>query len=271
MEVEDIYHALWGCNQLAQLWGSIPSFSFRQFKTFSSIRELLMFTYEEWKNVELMVSIMWTIWHRQNQIRTSAKDYPLSQVIHVASQALTTFHDSISGTSKQSRNCPRTQIRWSPPPAGRIKVNFDGALFKDIRKAGIGVIVYDSTGQAIASLSEQASLPFSLEIVESMAAARALSLVQDLGISSFVLEGDSANVINTLKSEEKSLSTYGHILSSAKSMLVPNSCVSFSHVRRFGNNVAYNLAKHARHVKSFSVWTENVPPHLNYVFLTDHG
>ncbi|XP_050249116.1 uncharacterized protein LOC126696411 [Quercus robur] len=152
-----------------------------------------------------------------------------------------------------------------------IKANFDGALFRDIRKAGIGVIVRDSNGQAIATLSEQASIPFSPEIAEAMAAARALSFVQGLGFTSFILEGDSANVINTLKSEETSLSIYGHILSSAKSMLVAGSCVSFSHVRRSGNNVAHNLAKHARHVRSFSVWTENAPPHPDYVFLTDHG
>ena len=68
VEVEDIYHALWGCNQLSQKWGSIPSFSYRQSKTFSSIREVLTFTYEEQKNVELMASVIWTIWHRRNQI-----------------------------------------------------------------------------------------------------------------------------------------------------------------------------------------------------------
>ena len=82
-----------------------------------------------------------------------------------------------------------------------IKVNFDGALFRNIRKAGIGVIVRDSNGQAIATLSEQASIPFSPEIAEVMAAARALSFVQGLGFTSFILEGDSTNIINTLKSE----------------------------------------------------------------------
>ena len=76
------------------------------------------------------------------------------------------------------------------------------------------MIVRDSNGQEIASLSEQASLPFSPEIAEAMVAARALSFVQDLGFTSFILEGDSANIINTLNSEEMSLSTYGHILSS---------------------------------------------------------
>ena len=42
-------------------------------------------------------------------------------------------------------------------------------------KAGLGVVIWDCRGQALASLSEQASLPFSLEIVEAMAAARAIS------------------------------------------------------------------------------------------------
>ena len=101
--------------------------------------------------------------------------------------------------------------------------------------------------------------------------ARVISFVQDLGFTSFILEGDSANVINTLNSVEMSLSNYGHVLSSAKSMLVASSSVSFSHVRRVGNCVAHNLAKHARHVRGFTVWIENVPPHLNSVFLADHG
>ena len=111
-----------------------------------------------------------------------------------------TFQDSVSGTPKQSRHSTQMQSRWSPPPTGMIKVNFDGALFRDIRKAGIGVVVRDSNRKAIATLSEQASLPFSPEIAEAMAAARAVSFVQGLGFTSFILEGDSDNVINTLKS-----------------------------------------------------------------------
>nr|POE86690.1 hypothetical protein CFP56_46901 [Quercus suber] len=104
----------------------------------------------------------------------------------LSSQALATFHDSVSSASKQIQRSSPAQIRWFPPLVGWVKVNFDGALFKDIRNAGIGVIVRDSNGQAIASLSEQPSLPFSPEIAEAMATARALSFVQDLGFTSFI-------------------------------------------------------------------------------------
>lgn len=50
----------------------------------------------------------------------------------------------------------------------------------------------------MASLSEQAPLPFSPDIVEAMAAARAISFARELGIKPFILEGDSEVVINTL-------------------------------------------------------------------------
>ena len=137
-------------------------------------------------------------------------------------------------------------------------------------KVGLGVIIRDSRGQALASLSEQASLRFSPEIVEAMAAARAISFAHGLGFTSFVLEGDSINIIKALQSDDESLSPYGHILSSAKSMVVAGSNMTYLHVGRTGNNVAHNLAKHARHVRGFSMWMEDVPPHLSHVLFADH-
>ena len=137
-------------------------------------------------------------------------------------------------------------------------------------KVGLGVVIRNSRGQALASLSEQANLPYSPDITKALAAARAISFARGLGFTSFILEGDSANIIKTLKSEEASLSSFGHILSSAKSMMADGN-IRFSHVGRMGNMVAYKLAQHARHVRGFSVWTENVPPHLSHVLCVDHG
>ena len=137
-------------------------------------------------------------------------------------------------------------------------------------KAGLGVVIRNSRGQALASLLEQTNLPFSPDITEALATATAISFAQGLGFTSFTLEGDSTDIIKSLKSDEASLSAFGHILSLAKSMMADDN-IRFSHVGRMGNMVAHNLAQHARHFRGFSIWMENVPPHLIYVLYVDYG
>ena len=125
-----------------------------------------------------------------------------------------------------------------------MKINFDGATFNDIKKASLGVVIWDDFGHVLASLSEQIQLLFSSDLVEAMAVARALSFAVELGFSRFILEGDSELIIKALQSKEDSLAPFGHTLAAAKTIIDVN-YVSFSHICRLGNDVAHNLAKHA--------------------------
>ncbi|XP_065638616.1 uncharacterized protein LOC136071366 [Quercus suber] len=180
-------------------------------------------------------------------------------------------HPPVAGPSMVAAVLPLpSQVTWIPPPANSLKINFDGALFKDINKAGLGVVIRNDHGQVIASLSEQIQLPFSSDLVEALAAARAISFAHELSFTNYVLEGDSDVVIKALKHSDDSLSSFGHILASAKT-LTDVKCITFSHTRRSGNAVAHNLAKHARHVLGFKVWMEDVPPHLHSVLIADYG
>ena len=76
----------------------------------------------------------------------------------------------------------RVQSQWSTPPIDCFKVNFDGATFPEMGKAGLGVVIRNWQGNVMASLSEQAPLPFSPDIVKAMATAKAISFAQELGI-----------------------------------------------------------------------------------------
>lgn len=109
-------------------------------------------------------------------------------------------------------------------------------------------------------------LPFSSDMVEALAAARATSFAFEIGLSSFILEGNAEAVIKILTSKEESFPPFGHILTSAKHMTDTNR-IFFSRVLRLGNFVAHNLIKHARHISSYKIWIEDVPPHLYYVRL----
>lgn len=92
-------------------------------------------------------------------------------------------------------------------------------------------------------------------MVEALAMARAISLALEIGCLSFFIEGDSERVINTLSCNEDSFSPFGHILASAKA-LTELSCISFFHIRQFGNFIAHNLIKQNKHVSGCSVRRE---------------
>ena len=65
-----------------------------------------------------------------------------------------------------------------------------------------------------------------------MVANKALDFVHDIVLSSIILEGDSEVAIQALRSEEKSLASYVHLIANAKPILEAFNFISFSHIRR---------------------------------------
>ena len=67
-----------------------------------------------------------------------------------------------------------TVASWSPPYENQVKINFDGALFGESDSAGIGVVIRNSGGRVLAALSEKILKPQSADLVEILAARRAV-------------------------------------------------------------------------------------------------
>ena len=141
---ETVLHAIWECPTLTPIWDSILELSFRTNRSFRDIQELLLFANEMEKNVELMVVTMWTIWSRRNQIRVQQNVYPIAQVVPNARQMLFVFHLENRVQQAPTSVSSTNRVNWIPPPANSLKINFDGALFKDIKKASLGVIIRDN-------------------------------------------------------------------------------------------------------------------------------
>lgn len=143
---ELVLHAIWECSKLTPIWDAIPDFSFCQACSFADIKELFLYVSNACSKVELMVVIMWNIWFRRNQLRVSNKDHPMSQVIPTSQQSLTDYQQASNIQRAQKVTPPPTQVAWHPPPDGCLKINFDGATFSDINKAGLGVVIRDGFG-----------------------------------------------------------------------------------------------------------------------------
>ena len=117
----------------------------------------------------------------------------------------------------------------------------------------------DMNGQMVASTAETFPLPFSVIVVEVIAATKALRFVNDLGLPSIVLEGDYKITIDSLVGENSYLTKYGHLVDETKELAKDFTYIEFSHVLRQKNSAVHNIARHAR---EYSVWMEDVPLHL---------
>lgn len=64
-----------------------------------------------------------------------------------------------------------------------LKMNYDGAVFKDSNEAGLGVVIQYDKGEVMATLAEKILLPTSVELLESLAARRAVLFTVELGFN----------------------------------------------------------------------------------------
>ena len=74
------------------------------------------------------------------------------------------------------------------------------------------MVIRNSKGQVMLSLSEKTSLPYTAIEVEALAARRALKLALETGFQQITLEGDSQILISALVNNTHSLSSFGHIM-----------------------------------------------------------
>ena len=156
-------------------------------------------------------------------------------------------------------------MRWRPPPETCVKANFDGAVFSQDGLAGIGIIIRNEQRLVMAALSQQIPLPTSVEMVEVLAARRALVFAKELGFDKVIVEGDSAITITFINGGHMDHSALGHVLLDIKSLFSYFSHISVQHITRERNCVAHKLARRAANFP-FLVWMESVPPDVLEVY-----
>ena len=158
---------------------------------------------------------------------------------------------------------------WTPPPPGWLKINFDGATFKDRKLAGLGGVIRNDNGLIMAAFTQTIPLPTSVEMVEVLAARSALVLAKELCLNQVLLESDSEIIINALSNGGRDSSSYGHILLDIKLLTPAFMGVSFCHSRRQANKVAHRLARSACNFPPLQVWMEELPMEAVSVYFAD--
>ncbi|OEL34016.1 L-lactate dehydrogenase [Dichanthelium oligosanthes] len=145
---------------------------------------------------------------------------------------------------------PVVCVRWTPPPPGWYKLNFDGSVCRDESgRASIGGVIRDCTGRLVAAFAERTDHA-PIGVVEALALIRGLHLAaeQCCFIYRLLVEGDDLMLVQLLRGESRhtrrriSHDMEGKILELLGRF--PGGCV-VQHIYREGNQVADTLCREA--------------------------
>ena len=176
----------------------------------------------------LFSMIAWSIWTRRNKLRVKQPVWDVGDTIKKAKELLQEFHDVQQPSTRMPR--PREEVVWKPPSPSLFKINFDGATFKYLNQASIGVVIRDEHGLVIAALSQCIPLPSSVSMVEALAVRQALIFAQEISVFSVKVEGDSLQVIRAINNKKLDRSGLGHIIQDIKQLGSCMQSCSFSHI-----------------------------------------
>ena len=258
--VEHLGHLFWSCQRAKQIWQCTKlRFAFEPAAInsfFDLVWHLMMLEEYDEDKIAVVVTIAWSMWTNRNEVRYGGTKMTGEALVKWSAQYLEEYRCANS----LPELVPRSQeVRWSPPPTARYKLNVDGAVFKTQKTAGVGVLIRDEQGQVIAALSQKINAPLGALEVEAKAAEVALQFARDVGISDFIMEVDSLIVYNALCGHSSPSSSVASVILSALGFCGLFRQVDFSHIRRKGNTPTHLLAKHAIGIVDFVAWMEETP------------
>ncbi|KAF3958022.1 hypothetical protein CMV_017021 [Castanea mollissima] len=149
-----------------------------------------------------------------------------------------------------------------PSPPGQYKVNSDGAVFANLRKVGLGMMIRDSNGNVIAALSCPMVGPLGALEMEAKAMEVGMRFALDIGIQDVVFECDALEVVNAVQGFAVSSSSILFIVEDILQQARWFKSCGFSHTKRQENVSAHMLAQYSKSLVSYVVWIESCLNHV---------
>ena len=139
LDKETKFHALWSCPSLFHVWKVHFSWLIKKAVNCTSLLDIIQLNQEQSNLLDLFAMTTSLIWARQNQIRVGEATLPVEKINSKAFDNLQEFQLASSPPQRAPPIARRS--KWSPPPLGWLKVNFDGATFSSKSLAGLRVLL----------------------------------------------------------------------------------------------------------------------------------
>ena len=210
------------------------------------------------EDLELFLVLSWIIWNQRNTIVHEGALQDPNRLVQRAVDLLEEYREA----QVQLTISSQTEIvqTWTPPAGLLYKINFNAAVFADIKASGFRVVIWNDKGEVMAALLAKGPPVMDNEEAKVLVWHKALEFALDAGFIEVVLEGDNIGVMRSIQSNDVNNSGLGHIYGDIHCLAAGFRAWSISYVKRTANSVAHSLAKYARQVVDERVWLEESPP-----------
>nr|POF19212.1 putative ribonuclease h protein [Quercus suber] len=148
---ESTMHALWSCSALTPVWATKFAWLMEKTSNCLSLMDVIQCCQENSDCLDLFAMIISQLWSRRNKLRVGDHVAPLAKINALAADSLLEFQCAQSPPQPSVKKV--ISSRWSPPPMGWAKINFDGATFKDKNLAGLGGVIRNDKGLVMAAFT----------------------------------------------------------------------------------------------------------------------
>ncbi|CAI9765177.1 unnamed protein product [Fraxinus pennsylvanica] len=204
-ETEDLNHAVIYCKMIEGFWNNFfPELVKNKCRSIKE-KALVFCEKKEFSKLDVFFMLIWSFWFRRNKYVHEQIRLDPRKIADKALGLLASFN------SARKTNCVqiRKYFKWSPPDINFLKLNVDGATFKELDRVGIGVVLKHYSGKVIMAMSKIEISVEESEEIELLAIFRGMQLCVNLGIQNILIESDSKLVIEALQTDSMLNSSLG--------------------------------------------------------------
>uniref|UniRef100_A0A8I6YGG0 RNase H type-1 domain-containing protein n=1 Tax=Hordeum vulgare subsp. vulgare TaxID=112509 RepID=A0A8I6YGG0_HORVV len=166
----------------------------------------------------VLVVTCWHIWDARNKLREeNINQHPSSLALKIKAY-VDMIVEHLFITKTNHRREPSTTTSWVPPPAGKVMINVDVALFTNARSMGAGVMTREHSGSCIVCCGIGVPEVILLELAEAIAIQRGLQFALSEGLREVLLASDCLTVVQRINSPSLDRSIYGPVIQDIKQL-----------------------------------------------------
>lgn len=148
--LEDIPNAILHCQSIKKCWSEFMPMMGNLDPQQSMMKTTLQLrSGGNSEELAIFLSVAWGIWYRRNKMVHDKETLDPRQVIEHA----LSLQRSFSVCKDQPVLKAKEHFRWNSPLAGILKLNVDGAMFRDPHRARVGVVLRDERGDILMAAS----------------------------------------------------------------------------------------------------------------------